>query len=78
MGLSWVLRRLFCWVLVFVILTFFKEGIGNILTMPYLGVLGSWVWEMGLGTWDFFGTELVTGNLKGPFNLLRVLNFCIP
>jgi len=33
-----------------VILTFFKEGIGNILTMPYWG-LGSWVLEMGRGTW---------------------------
>jgi len=46
-GLSWVLGRFFCWVLVFVILTFFKEGIGNILTMPYLGVLG-----LGNGSWD--------------------------
>jgi hypothetical protein len=41
-----VLGRFFVEVLVFVILTFFKEGIGNILTMP----LGSWVLEMGLGT----------------------------
>jgi hypothetical protein len=49
----------FCWVLVFEILTFFKEGIGNNLTMPSwdLGlVLGSWVLEMGLGIRDL-GTD---------------------
>lgn len=46
---------LFVGVLVFVILTFFKEGIGNNLTMPYLGVLGlgNGSWDLGLGTsWD--------------------------
>lgn len=32
--------------LVFVILTFFKEGIGNILTMP---LFGSWKWVLNLG-----------------------------
>jgi hypothetical protein len=59
LGLSWVLGRFFCWVLVFVILTFFEEGIGNNLTMPFwvLGlVLGSWVLEMGLGIRDL-GTD---------------------
>jgi len=52
--------------LVFVILTFFKEGIGNNLTMPsgsWVLNLGSWKWVLGLGsgTWDL-GRELVTGN----------------
>jgi hypothetical protein len=51
LGLSW---GDFCWVLVFVILTFFEEGIGNNLTMPSWG-LGSGVW--GLGSWF-----LVLGN----------------
>jgi hypothetical protein len=53
------LGAIFCWVLVFVILTFFEEGIGNNLTMPFwvLGlVLGSWVLEMGLGIRDL-GTD---------------------
>jgi len=40
---SW--GNFFVGVLVFVILSFFKEGIGNNLTMPN----GSWVLEMGLG-----------------------------
>jgi len=60
--MSWLLRRFFwdwdclgaiCFVgvLVFVILTFFKEGIGNNLTMPY----GTWVlildfWVLILGS----------------------------
>lgn len=47
--------------LVFVIFTFFKEGIGNILTMP----LGSWVLEMGLGTWDLWDGN--NGNWESPF-----------
>jgi hypothetical protein len=45
--------------LVFVILTFFKEGIGNNLTMP----LGSWNLENGswkLGLLGLVGQELVT------------------
>jgi hypothetical protein len=37
----------FVGILVFVILSFFKEGIGNNLTMPS----GSWFLKMGLGTW---------------------------
>jgi hypothetical protein len=53
LGLSW--GDLFVGILVFVILTFFEEGIGNNLTMPLFGswvlVLESWVLEMGLGTW---------------------------
>lgn len=55
LGLSW---GDFCWVLVFVILTFFEEGIGNNLTMPSWGlgswflVLGSWFLEMDLGIRD--------------------------
>jgi len=51
LGLSWVLGQFLCWVLVFVILSFFEEGIGNNLTMPS-GSWGleSWVLEMGLGT----------------------------
>lgn len=59
LGLSW---GNFCWVLVFVILTFFEEGIGNNLTMPSWGlgsgvlVLGSWFLEMDLGIRDL-GTE---------------------
>lgn len=59
LGLSW---GDFCWVLVFVILTFFEEGIGNNLTMPSWGlgsgvlVLGSWFLEMDLGIRDL-GTE---------------------
>jgi hypothetical protein len=32
-----------------VILTFFKEGIGNNLTMPS----GSWVWVLNLGSWKW-------------------------
>lgn len=62
LGLSW---GDFCWVLVFVILTFFEEGIGNNLTMPSWGlgsgvlVLGSWFLEMDLGIRDL-GTG--TGN----------------
>jgi hypothetical protein len=60
LGLSW---GDFCWVLVFVILTFFEEGIGNNLTMPSWG-LGSWFLEMDLGIRDLgTGTghwELVT------------------
>jgi hypothetical protein len=50
---SW--GNFFVGILVFVILTFFEEGIGNNLTMPLFGswvlVLESWVLEMGLGTW---------------------------
>jgi len=47
---------IFVEILVFVILTFFKEGIGSNLTMPYaivLGVLGlgSWKWVF-LETWE--------------------------
>jgi hypothetical protein len=34
---------------VFVIFTFFKEGIGNILNHAIYGVLGSW--NLELGTW---------------------------
>lgn len=49
---SW--DNFFCWVLVFVILTFFKEGIGNNLTMPS--------WGLGNGSWDLGLRELVTGN----------------
>jgi hypothetical protein len=55
LGLSW---GDFCWVLVFVILTFFEEGIGNNLTMPSWGLgsgawgLGSWSLEMDLGIRD--------------------------
>lgn len=53
---SW--GKFFVGVLVFVILTFFKEGIGNNLTMPswdlglgsWFLVLGSWKWV--LGSWD--------------------------
>jgi len=63
-----------CGLLIFVILTFFKEGIGSNLTMPYaifLGVfvgLGSWK----QGTWD--GSK-GTGNLESPCGLE---SFCIP
>lgn len=53
--LSW--GDLFVGILVFVIFTFFKEGIGNNLTMPFIGVLG-----LGNGSWDLGlrGRELVT------------------
>jgi hypothetical protein len=51
----------FVGVLVFVILNFFEEGIGNNLTMPsgswvWVLNLGSWKWVLGLGTWvrDFW------------------------
>lgn len=66
LGLSW---GNFCWVLVFVILTFFEEGIGNNLTMPSWGlgsgvlVLGNGSWYQGLGNGNW---SLVTGNLKSP------------
>jgi len=52
-----VLGRFFVEVLVFVILTFFKEGIGSNLTMPWVLDLGSWVLEM-----RDLRRELVTGN----------------
>jgi len=59
-----VLGRFFVEVLVFVILTFFKEGIGSNLTMPWVLGLGSWV--LGLGSWVLemrdLRRELVTGN----------------
>jgi hypothetical protein len=48
-GTGTVLGRFLCWILVFVILTFFKEGIGNNLTMPS----GSWVWVLNLGSWKW-------------------------
>jgi hypothetical protein len=50
--------------LVFVILTFFEEGIGNNLTMPS----GSWVLvlEFGNGSWDL-------GLGSGTFDTGRVL-----
>jgi hypothetical protein len=57
-GTGTVLGRFLCWILVFVILTFFKEGIGNNLTMPSWGLgsgawgLGSWSLEMDLGIRD--------------------------
>lgn len=59
--------RFFCWVLVFVILTFFKEGIGNNLTMPSWG-LG--VLILGNGSWDLGLRELVTGNWQLEESLL--------
>jgi len=52
-----VLGRFFVEVLVFVILTFFKEGIGSNLTMPWVLDLGSWV--LGLGN---EGLATGTGN----------------
>lgn len=62
-GLSW---GKICGLLVFVILTFLEEGIGNNLTMPsgsWVLVLESWVLEMGLGIRvRDLGRELVTGN----------------
>jgi len=54
--LSW--GNFFLGLLIFVIFTFFKEGIGSNLTMPYaLGILGlgngSWKWVLNLvnGSW---------------------------
>jgi len=48
-----VFGHFFVGVLVFVILTFFKEGIGSILTMPsWVLVLENGSWVLGLGTWD--------------------------
>jgi len=50
---SWV--EFFVGVLVFVILTFFKEGVGNNLTMPsWIVGLESWFLEMGLGVRDLW------------------------
>lgn len=43
-----VLGQFLCWVLVFVILSFFEEGIGNNLTMPS-GPWGLESWVLGLG-----------------------------
>jgi hypothetical protein len=58
----------FVGVLVFVILNFFEEGIGNNLTMPsgsWVLVLESWKWVLGLGS----GT---CGTGKGPFWFILV------
>jgi hypothetical protein len=62
--------RFLCWDLVFVILTFFKEGIGNNLTMPS----GSWVLEMGLGSWflNLGSWKWVLGLGSGTFDTSRV------
>jgi len=63
---SW--GEFFVGVLVFVILTFFKEGIGNNLTMPswVLG-LGSWKWVLGSGTCGTGTGKLVTWRVPFDF-----------
>lgn len=53
------LGTIFCWVLVFVIFTFFKEGIGSNLTMPY--------WGLGVLELGSLDQDLGTGNLESPF-----------
>jgi hypothetical protein len=69
-----------------VIFTFFKEGIGNILTMP-LGLLGSWKWvlNLGNGVLGLVGlvglvtlvTLVITGNIGNRVHL-GLESFCIP